>query len=207
MLLLCVSMFKVYIYIFEYMMYIYIYMYLLFVVTIKSVLSKKRFLKKTLKWTEKCNIQYQIHLFWTEFNLFFQIDRGKTTSTARNWTNSAPQNRRDDLCLVFSLHLSSMVNVCTLLVSAGTGWPRCWVRNSTHSRRSSGSSSFYKYLSAASSKVSPFYFWLDSDSIFLRRNKLDPFFYKLHSIMPNIDLYYEALTMTFSKKKFLRFYA
>ena len=47
MLLLYVSMFKVYIYIYEYMMYIYIYMYLLFVVTIKSVLSKKRFLKNT----------------------------------------------------------------------------------------------------------------------------------------------------------------
>ena len=31
--------------------------------------------------------------------------------------------------------------------------------------------------------------------------------YVLHSIMPNIDLYYEALTMTFSLKEFLRFYA
>ena len=43
-----------------------------------------------------------------EFILFFQIDRGKTACAARKWTKSAPQNRRNNLCLCFSLHPSSM---------------------------------------------------------------------------------------------------
>ena len=36
-------------------------------------------------------------------------DRGKTASAARNCINSAPPNRRDDLCLCFCLHSSSML--------------------------------------------------------------------------------------------------
>ena len=43
-----------------------------------------------------------------EFILFFQIDRGKIACAARKWTKSAPQNRRNNLCLCFSLHPSSM---------------------------------------------------------------------------------------------------
>ena len=37
----------------------------------------------------------------TKFILFFQIDRGITARAARNLTNFALPNRRDDLCLVF----------------------------------------------------------------------------------------------------------
>ena len=40
-----------------------------------------------------------------EFILFFQIDRGKIASAARNWINSSPPpNRRDNLCLCFCLY-------------------------------------------------------------------------------------------------------
>ena len=43
-----------------------------------------------------------------KFILFLQLDEGKTASAARNFINSAPPYRRDDLCLCFSLHPSSM---------------------------------------------------------------------------------------------------
>ena len=54
-----------------------------------------------------------------EFNLFFQINRGKTATAARNWINSAPPNRRDDLCLCFCTNSSSIV----LMMST---WWLCW---------------------------------------------------------------------------------
>ena len=40
-----------------------------------------------------------------EFNRFFQLDRGKLASAARNWIQICPPNRRDDLCLSFCINL------------------------------------------------------------------------------------------------------
>ena len=39
---------------------------------------------------------------------FSKSTKAKHASAARNWTNTAPPNSRDDLCLCFSLHPSSM---------------------------------------------------------------------------------------------------
>ena len=50
-----------------------------------------------------------------DVNRFSQIDRDKTASVARNWTHFAPQNRLDDLCLVFCFHHSSMVQITQCL--------------------------------------------------------------------------------------------
>ena len=49
-----------------------------------------------------------------EFILFFQIDRGKTASAARNLINPPPpSNRGDDLCLCFCLHRSFFYCICS----------------------------------------------------------------------------------------------
>ena len=43
-------------------------------------------------------------------NRFFQIDRDKTASAARSWTNFAPPKRSGDLCLAVCFHPSSMLS-------------------------------------------------------------------------------------------------
>ena len=47
-----------------------------------------------------------------EFNLFFQIDQGKTTSPARNWTNSAPQTD----ATTFALSSNSILLLCVAVL-------------------------------------------------------------------------------------------
>ena len=42
------------------------------------------------------------------FNLFFQIDRGKTASAAKKFDKFCPPKSRNDLCLGFGPHYSSM---------------------------------------------------------------------------------------------------
>ena len=69
-----------------------------------------------------------------QFNRFFQIDRGKTASAARNWTNFAPPNRSYDLCLVLycnsilllcptdATDLSTCATMCASMVDSQKNW-------------------------------------------------------------------------------------